>query len=186
LCAGSLNLSTVVEAQNTRGFGGLIGLPQLTFLNWYVWPLFPMFVVFYVSALAETNRPPFDLVEAESELVAGFMVEYGSTPYLLFMLGEYVAITRCARMATILFLGGWLPPIALPPFYLGARCDLVCAEGVFHVLPVCDGEGDRAALSLRSVDAARLEGVPAAVAGDGGDRRRRAAFRGDRADMRSL
>src|SRR5437588_520434 len=96
--------------------GGLIGLPQLTFLNWYVWPLFPMFVVFYVSALAETNRPPFDLVEAESELVAGFMVEYGSTPYLLFMLGEYVAITTMCAMATILFLGGWLPPVALPPF----------------------------------------------------------------------
>src|SRR5246127_42623 len=75
LCAGSLNLSTVVEAQNSHGLGSLIGLPQLTFLNWYFLPLFPMFVVFYVSALAETNRPPFDLVEAESELVAGFMVE---------------------------------------------------------------------------------------------------------------
>ena len=116
LCAGSLNLSAVVEAQNTRGFGSLIGLPQLTILNWYVWPLFPMFVVFYVSALAETNRPPFDLVEAESELVAGFMVEYGSTPYLLFMLGEYVAICTMCAMATILFLGGWLPPIAVAPF----------------------------------------------------------------------
>src|SRR6202522_2179853 len=116
LCAGSLNLSAVVEAQNTRGFASLIGLPQLTVLNWYVWPLFPMFVVFYVSSLAETNRPPFDLVEAESELVAGFMVEYGSRPYLLFMLGEYVAITTMCALATILFLGGWLPPIALPPF----------------------------------------------------------------------
>src|SRR6266478_267532 len=116
LCAGSLNLSAIVEAQAQGGWGGLIGLPQLTFLNWYVWPLFPMFVVFYVSALAETNRPPFDLVEAESELVAGFMVEYGSTPYLLFMLGEYVAITTMCAMATILFLGGWLPPVALPPF----------------------------------------------------------------------
>src|SRR6201992_2847318 len=116
LCAGSLNLSRIVEGQNPRGFGGLIGLPQLTFLNWYVWPLFPMFVVFYVSSLAETNRPPFDLVEAESELVAGFMVEYGSTPYLLFMLGEYVAIVTMCAMATILFLGGWLPPIAVPPF----------------------------------------------------------------------
>jgi NADH-quinone oxidoreductase subunit H len=116
LCAGSLNLSAVVEAQNTRGFASLIGLPQLTILNWYVWPLFPMFVVFYVSALAETNRPPFDLVEAESELVAGFMTEYGSTPYLLFMLGEYVAITTMCALATILFLGGWLPPVDLPPF----------------------------------------------------------------------
>src|ERR1700689_2005117 len=106
LCAGSLNLSTVVEAQNSKY--GLLG--------WYWLPLFPMFVVFYVSALAETNRPPFDLVEAESELVAGFMTEYGSTPYLLFMLGEYVAITTMCAMATILFLGGWLPPIAVPPF----------------------------------------------------------------------
>src|SRR4249919_1056243 len=116
LCAGSLNLSAIVEAQNVRGLASLIGLPRLTILNWYVWPLFPMFVVFYVSALAETNRPPFDLVEAESELVAGFMVEYGSTPYLLFMLGEYVAITTMCAMATIMFLGGWLPPVALPPF----------------------------------------------------------------------
>ena len=116
LCAGSLNLSAVVEAQNSRGLGSLIGLPWLTVLNWYFLPLFPMFVVFYVSALAETNRPPFDLVEAESELVAGFMVEYGSTPYLLFMLAEYVAITTMCAMATILFLGGWLPPLAVPPF----------------------------------------------------------------------
>jgi NADH-quinone oxidoreductase subunit H len=106
LCAGSLNLSAVVEAQNTK-FG---------LLGWYWLPLFPMFVIFYVSALAETNRPPFDLVEAESELVAGFMVEYGSTPYLLFMLGEYVAITTMCAMAAIMFLGGWLPPVALPPF----------------------------------------------------------------------
>ena len=116
LCAGSLNLSTIVEAQQNRGLASLIGLPWLTFLNWYFLPLFPMFVIFYVSALAETNRPPFDLVEAESELVAGFMVEYGSTPYLLFMLGEYVAICTMCAMATILFLGGWLPPIAVAPF----------------------------------------------------------------------
>jgi NADH-quinone oxidoreductase subunit H len=106
LCAGSLNLSAVVEAQNSKW--GLLG--------WYWLPLFPMFVVFYVSSLAETNRPPFDLVEAESELVAGFMVEYGSTPYLLFMLGEYVAITTMCAFATILFLGGWLPPIPYAPF----------------------------------------------------------------------
>src|ERR1700760_37815 len=116
LCAGSLNLSTVVEAQNTHGLASLIGLPWLTILNWYWLPLLPMFVVFYVSALAETNRPPFDLVEAESELVAGFMVEYGSTPYLLFMLGEYCAITTMCAMGAILFMGGWLPPVDLPPF----------------------------------------------------------------------
>src|SRR5580693_5314376 len=116
LCVGSLRLTDIVEAQDGRGLGSLIGLPWATFLNWYWLPLFPMFVIFYVSALAETNRPPFDLVEAESELVAGFMVEYGSTPYLLFMLGEYVAITTMCALATFLFLGGWLPPIALPPF----------------------------------------------------------------------
>src|SRR5947207_2857278 len=106
LCAGSLRLSDIVDAQD-----GDYGL-----FNWYWLPLFPMFVVFFVSALAETNRPPFDLVEAESELVAGFMVEYGSTPYMMFMLGEYVAIATMCAMGTILFLGGWLPPLAVPPF----------------------------------------------------------------------
>lgn len=106
MCAGSLNLSEIVEAQNGR-FG---------FLGWYWLPLLPMFVIFFVSALAETNRPPFDLVEAESELVAGFMTEYGSTPYLLFMLGEYVAILTMCAMGTILFLGGWLSPIPFAPF----------------------------------------------------------------------
>lgn len=106
LCVGSLNLSAIVEAQNTKY--GLLG--------WYWLPLFPMFVIFYISALAETNRPPFDLVEAESELVAGFMVEYGSTPYMMFMLGEYVAIATMCSLATILFLGGWLSPIPYAPF----------------------------------------------------------------------
>ncbi|QRG05995.1 NADH-quinone oxidoreductase subunit NuoH [Xanthobacter dioxanivorans] len=106
MCAGSLNLSAIVEAQNGR-FG---------LLNWYFLPLLPMFVIFFISALAETNRPPFDLVEAESELVAGFMTEYGSTPYLLFMLGEYVAIMTMCAMGTILFLGGWLSPLPFPPF----------------------------------------------------------------------
>jgi NADH-quinone oxidoreductase subunit H len=114
LCAGSLNLSEIVLSQRT-GLGTSIGLPN-SFLDWYWIPLLPMFVVFFVSALAETNRPPFDLVEAESELVAGFMVEYSSTPYLLFMLGEYVAITTMCAMTTILFMGGWLPPIDIPPF----------------------------------------------------------------------
>ncbi len=115
LCAGSLNLTAIVRSQES-GLATLLGIPWLTVLNWYWLPLFPMFVVFFVSALAETNRPPFDLVEAESELVAGFMVEYSSTPYLLFMLGEYIAIIVMCAMTTVLFLGGWLPPVAVPPF----------------------------------------------------------------------
>jgi len=116
LCAGSLNLGDIVEAQASSGLAHVLGVPWLTILNWYWLPLLPMFVVFFISALAETNRPPFDLVEAESELVAGFMVEYGSTPYMLFMLGEYVAIATMCAMTTILFMGGWLPPLAVVPF----------------------------------------------------------------------
>jgi NADH-quinone oxidoreductase subunit H len=116
LCVGSLNLSDIVAAQESRGLANLLGVPWFTMLNWFWLPLFPMFIVFFISALAETNRPPFDLVEAESELVAGFMVEYGSTPYMLFMLGEYVAIATMCAMTTILFLGGWLPPFAVVPF----------------------------------------------------------------------
>jgi NADH-quinone oxidoreductase subunit H len=116
LCVGSLNLSAVVEAQDTHGLATWIGLPWLTILNWFWLPLFPMFVVFLISAMAETNRPPFDLVEAESELVAGYMVEYGSTPYMMFMLGEYVAIATMCAMCTIFFLGGWLPPLKVAPF----------------------------------------------------------------------
>jgi NADH-quinone oxidoreductase subunit H len=106
LCAGSLNLSAIVDAQD--GKWGMF--------NWYWLWLFPMFVVFFISALAETNRPPFDLVEAESELVAGYAVEYSATPFLLFFLGEYIAILTMCAMATILFLGGWLPPFQVVPF----------------------------------------------------------------------
>jgi len=116
LCVGSLNLTAVVAAQDTHGLATWLGVPWLTVLNWFWLPLFPMFVVFFISALAETNRPPFDLVEAESELVAGFMVEYGSSPYMMFMLGEYVAIATMCAMCTILFLGGWLPPVKVAPF----------------------------------------------------------------------
>ncbi len=114
LAAGSLNLTDIVMSQST-GIGTWLGMPG-SFLDWYWLPLFPMFIIFFISALAETNRPPFDLPEAESELVAGFMVEYSSTPYLLFMLGEYVAITLMCAMTTILFLGGWLPPVDIAPF----------------------------------------------------------------------
>jgi NADH-quinone oxidoreductase subunit H len=113
LMAGSMNLSTIVESQA----GG--------FWNWYAfggglesWPtivvMFPMMVMFYVSALAETNRPPFDLPEAESELVAGYQVEYSSTPYLLFMIGEYANIVLMCAMISILFFGGWQAPFPTP------------------------------------------------------------------------
>ncbi|MEX2165429.1 MAG: NADH-quinone oxidoreductase subunit NuoH, partial [Methyloceanibacter sp.] len=106
LIAGTLNLTAIVEAQDSAW--GLLG--------WYWLPLLPMFVVFFISMLAETNRPPFDLLEAESELVAGFMVEYSSTPYMLFMLGEYVAILLLCALGTVMFLGGWLPLFPVPPF----------------------------------------------------------------------
>jgi len=106
LCAGSLNLSAIVMAQNSA----------LGIFGWYWLPLLPMFVIFFISALAETNRSPFDLVEAESELVAGFMTEYSATPYVLFMLGEYVAIVSMCAFMSVLFLGGWLSPIPFPPF----------------------------------------------------------------------
>lgn len=120
LLVGSLNLTDIVNAQ--KGEWG--------FLHWHWLPLFPMFIVFFISALAETNRPPFDLPEAESELVAGFMVEYSSTPYMLFMLGEYVSIMLMCALTTILFLGGWLPPFDVAPlnwipgifWFLGKTC----------------------------------------------------------------
>ena len=106
LCAGSLNLQAIVKAQDTSW--GVLG--------WYWLPLLPMFVIFFVSALAETNRPPFDLVEAESELVAGHTVEYGSSLFLLQFLTELVAILSMSAMGAILFLGGWLPPLPIAPF----------------------------------------------------------------------
>ena len=101
LSTGSLSFGAIVAAQDT-GYG---------LLGWYWLPHLPMVVLFFISALAETNRPPFDLPEAESELVAGFMVEYSSTPYLLFMAGEYIAIFLMCALMTLLFFGGWLSPI---------------------------------------------------------------------------
>jgi NADH-quinone oxidoreductase subunit H len=101
LTTGSLNLTDIVLAQK-----GDLGL-----LNWYWLPHLPMLVLFFISALAETNRPPFDLPEAESELVAGYQVEYSSTPFLLFMIGEYVAIVLMCALVTVLFFGGWLSPV---------------------------------------------------------------------------
>ncbi|WP_028031898.1 NADH-quinone oxidoreductase subunit NuoH [Gemmobacter nectariphilus] len=109
ISTGSMNLTAIVEAQ--RGDYGIF--------NWYWLPHLPMVVLFFISALAETNRPPFDLPEAESELVAGFMVEYSSTPYLLFMAGEYIAIWLMCALIPLLFFGGWLSPIpGLPDGFL--------------------------------------------------------------------
>ena len=103
MCVGSLNLSEIVYAQKNI---------------WFFIPLFPMFVVFFISALAETNRPPFDLPEAESELVAGYQTEYSAMPFLLFFLGEYINILLMCAMMTIMFFGGWYPPIDVAPFNL--------------------------------------------------------------------
>ena len=167
LCAGSLNLTEIVRAQDT----------QYGMAGWYWLRLFPMFVIFFVSALAETNRPPFDLVEAELELVAGFMIEYSATPYVLFMLAEYVAIVTMCALLTILFFGGWLPPVEYRALHLGAGRDLVPPEGQLLLLLLRHGEGFRAALSLRSADASGLEGLPADLARHGHHRRRRAAIR---------
>ena len=105
ISTGSMNFSAIVAAQD-----GDFGL-----FNWYWLPHLPMVVLFFISALAETNRPPFDLPEAESELVAGFMVEYSSTPYLLFMAGEYIAIFLMCALMSLLFFGGWLSPIPFLP-----------------------------------------------------------------------
>ena len=101
LCVGSLNLSDIVVAQENL---------------WFIIPLFPMFVVFFISALAETNRPPFDLPEAEAELVAGYQTEYSGMMYAMFWLGEYANILLMCAMGAILFLGGWLSPIEIYPF----------------------------------------------------------------------
>ena len=101
LCAGSLNLSEIVLAQKNV---------------WFIFPLFPMFVIFFISALAETNRPPFDLPEAESELVAGYQTEYSGMMYAMFWLGEYANILLLCALGSILFLGGWLSPIDIYPF----------------------------------------------------------------------
>ena len=101
LCVGSLNLSDIVKAQENM---------------WFIIPLFPMFVIFFISALAETNRPPFDLPEAEAELVAGYQTEYSGMMYAMFWLGEYANILLMCSLGSILFLGGWLSPIDLYPF----------------------------------------------------------------------
>ncbi|MEC8289894.1 MAG: NADH-quinone oxidoreductase subunit NuoH, partial [Pseudomonadota bacterium] len=105
MCVGSLNLTDIVMAQQGSGFW-----------SWYWLPLFPMFIIFFISALAETNRHPFDLPEAEAELVAGYNVEYSSMTFALFFLGEYANMILMSGMTAVLFLGGWLPPFDIEPF----------------------------------------------------------------------
>jgi NADH-quinone oxidoreductase subunit H len=109
LCVGSLNLTDIVRAQ-----AGSSVLPG--FLHWYWLPLFPMFIIFFISTLAETNRSPFDLPEGESEIVAGFFVEYSAMSFALFFLGEYANMFLMSALTTILFLGGWLPLFDVAPF----------------------------------------------------------------------
>ncbi|MDF1855508.1 NADH-quinone oxidoreductase subunit NuoH [Pseudooceanicola sp.] len=125
ISTGSLNLSDIVHAQD-----GNLGL-----LNWYWLPHFPMVILFFISALAETNRPPFDLPEAESELVAGYQVEYSSTPFLLFMIGEYVAIVLMCALVSLLFFGGWLSPVpGLPDGFLWMAGKMLVAFFVFSMV----------------------------------------------------
>ncbi len=118
ISTGSMNFSGIVEAQKS----------DYGFLSWYWLPHFPMLILFFISALAETNRPPFDLPEAESELVAGYQVEYSSTPFLLFMIGELVAVVLMCALISLMFFGGWLSPIpGLPDgiFWMIAKMGIV-------------------------------------------------------------
>ena len=114
MCVGSLNLTDIVMAQQGGGFW-----------TWYWLPLLPMFVIFFISALAETNRHPFDLPEAEAELVSGYNVEYSAMTFALFFLGEYANMILMSAMTVILFMGGWLPPLRFRAVHLGPGCRLV-------------------------------------------------------------
>lgn len=119
LCAGTLNLSEIVMAQQSAGLASLLGMEHGGILGWYFIPLFPMFIIFFISALAETNRHPFDLPEAEAELVAGYQVEYSSMTFALFFLGEYMNMILMSGLTVILFLGGWHSPIPGETFVPG-------------------------------------------------------------------
>ena len=128
ISTGSLNLSKIVLAQD-----GSYGI-----LSWYWLPHFPMVILFFISALAETNRPPFDLPEAEAELVAGFQVEYSSTPFLLFMIGELMTVVLMCALISILFFGGWLSPIPVIPDGIF----LVDIKSINHIFYVFYGKGN--------------------------------------------
>jgi NADH-quinone oxidoreductase subunit H len=128
LLVGSMNLTDIVNNQA----GGIWNWHVFSFQNFpLIVVMFPMFVIFFISALAETNRPPFDLPEAESELVAGYQVEYGSTPYLLFMLGEYLNIVLMCAMMVIMFLGGWHGPVSLGNEFAAAHPFVTSFAGLF-------------------------------------------------------
>ena len=127
LCVGSLNLSDIVMAQNNM---------------WFIIPLFPMFVIFFISALAETNRPPFDLPEAEAELVAGYQTEYSGMMYAMFWLGEYANILLMCALGSILFLGGWLSPTELYPFKLNTTTDVACNKNFNAVYIICSSKSN--------------------------------------------
>ena len=133
LCVGSLNLTDIVLAQHRV---------------WFCLPLFPMFIVFFISCLAETNRSPFDLPEGESEIVAGFFVEYSAMAFALFFLGEYANMILMSGMTTILFLGGWLGAVRHRAVHLDTRSDLVHPEGLLLPVRVPVGARDLPALSL--------------------------------------
>ena len=169
LLAGSMNLSVIVEHQaggfwnwNVLGGGGWKNLPLVVVM-------FPMMVVFFISALAETNRPPFDLSEAESELVAGFQVEYSSTPYLLFMIGEYANIVLMCAMLSVLFMGGWHGPIPIPglhpPVWLAGLIGLfwMAMKIIFWFFMFAMVKAIVPPLPLRPAHAPWLEDLPADV-----------------------
>ena len=146
LCVGSLNLSDIVEAQRTI---------------WFAIPLLPMFVIFFVSALAETNRAPFDLPEGESELVAGYFVEYSSMSFALFFIGEYANMILMSAMTVILFLGGWLPPFDIAPFNWIPGPIWFAAKIAFVLFFFLWVRATFPRYRLRPADAAGLEGLSA-------------------------
>ncbi len=168
LCAGSLNLNDIVMAQSKV---------------WFCIPLFPMFIMFFISTLAECNRSPFDLPEGESEIVAGFFVEYSSMSFALFFLGEYANMILMSAMTSLLFLGGWLAPFGPADAGLDGA-DLADRQDLLRAVRLPVGARHLPALSLRPVDAARLEGVSAGVADLSRAGRRRAAGHGMAAPCR--
>ena len=149
ITAGSLNLTDIVLAQQNL---------------WYFIPHFPMFAIFVVSILAETNRHPFDLPEAEAELVAGYNVEYSAMTFALFFIGEYANMILMSAICAILFLGGWLPPFDIAPFTWIPGPLVADRQDLLRAVHLHLGARHLAALPLRPADAARLEGVPAGIA----------------------